>query len=75
MQVFQKRGKWCIRTDHKVLKFDTEAEALAYAGEPEEVLENDYAPEEIETESSEEEADTYEQEIVFFGKSYGKKKI
>ena len=62
MNIYLKRGRWCVADETGLLaKFSTEEEAKEFAGwiPPVEEIHED-AEEEIETEDSEEEADTNE---------------
>lgn len=88
MSVFLKRGTWWGRKDSgQTKRFKTEAEAYEFTGEkppkaekPKKVVKptlgvKNASKEKDSPKVSKEKADTYEQETILFGKSYGKKKI
>lgn len=70
MEIYEKRGRWCVRYDNgKLKKFNTEEEAKLAAGWVPPLEEIDDAEEEGEEKDCEEETSTDQQEALCVGES------
>lgn len=77
MQIFEKRGRWCVSDEQNKLlrKFSTKNEAEDFVGGETSPVEESLDGSTKEEEGDEEETSTDEQASVFSGKSSGKKKV
>lgn len=77
MEIFEKRGRWCVSDEQNKLlgKFNTKNEAEDFVGGEASPVEDSLDGSTEEKESSEEEASTDKQTFVFGSKGSGKEEI